>query len=235
MEKIFDLQVLSNSGIQKMADIGIFPFFLILICSLMASLFISHLYVKFYGSKGTGSTLHRAFPLLGVAITAIFVSLQFSIPLSLGLLGALSIVRFRTPIKDPEEVGFILLVIATSITCATFNMPFLILIMFVSILGLWILKKDKRLFRKKNHEGMIISKIPQKIYDEKNNDIMQVFKSNIVNPRVDSITESNDECTISYIFEGLDEVVISKMRSELNLISDQIRINVFFNQNQNQI
>ena len=35
--------------------------------------------------------------------------------MSLGLLGALSIVRFRTPIKEPEEIGFLMVVIATSL------------------------------------------------------------------------------------------------------------------------
>ena len=125
-----------------MADIGLLPFFFLLLTSLISSLFISHLYIRFYGSKGTGSTLHRAFPLLGVAITAIFICLQFSIPLSLGLLGALSIVRFRTPIKDPEEVGFILLIIACSITCATFNIPFLFSLSFNHIYDFYSLSRD---------------------------------------------------------------------------------------------
>jgi len=31
------------------------------------------------------------------------------------LLGALSIVRFRTPIKEPEEIGFIMLVVASAL------------------------------------------------------------------------------------------------------------------------
>ncbi len=79
---------LSGFGSQQMEDIGIFPFLMLMVISLACSLFISFLYVKFYKSRSTGSHIHRAFPLLGVSITAIFICIQFSLPLSLGLLGA---------------------------------------------------------------------------------------------------------------------------------------------------
>ena len=96
-------------------------------------MFIAYLYVHFYSNRATGSQVHRAFPLLGISITAIFVTLQFSLPLSLGLLGALSIVRFRTPIKEPEEIGFIMLVISTSIAVATFKLSFVGIIFVVAL------------------------------------------------------------------------------------------------------
>ena len=64
-------------------------FLLLMGVSLLSSLFIAYLYVHFYSSRATGSQVHRAFPLLGLSITAIFVTIQFSLPLSLGLLGAL--------------------------------------------------------------------------------------------------------------------------------------------------
>ena len=62
-------------------------------------------------------------------------------------LGALSIVRFRTPIKEPEEIGFIMLVVATSLCCATFNMVFLVIILFVAVVGMLILGVKGGLFR----------------------------------------------------------------------------------------
>lgn len=111
-----------TSGNEEMANVGLTTFFILLLVSFFASLYISRLYVRFYRPRGTGSLAYRSFPLLGISVTAIFICVQFSLPLSLGLLGALSIVRFRTPIKEPEEVGFIMLTIATAISCATFNL-----------------------------------------------------------------------------------------------------------------
>ena len=231
MENLFDLKLLTTTGVQQMADIGLLPFFLIMLTSLIASLFISNVYLRFYGTKGTGSTLHRAFPLLGVAITAIFVCLQFSIPLSLGLLGALSIVRFRTPIKDPEEVGFILLVIATSITCATFNIPFLFIILIVAILGLLILKLDTRLFRKHGNEGILITKAPISVYNQKGSELIAILKSSLLSAKLDSITESDTSCTISYIIGSLKEDELRKIKTAVLKIDERIQVNLFFNQN----
>ncbi len=218
--------MLSNTGIQKMADIGLMPFFFLLVVTLVSSLFISHLYIKFYGTKGTGSTLHRAFPLMGVAITSIFVSLQFSIPLSLGLLGSLSIVRFRTPIKDPEEVGFILLVIASSLTCATFNIPFLILILTVSVIGLIVLKADKRFFRKYGNDGMLVIKVKKETYSKNAKEIFNIIKENVVKSKLDSVTDG-DECTITYTFSSFTEEVMVDLNSKLASIDTDIKTNVF--------
>ena len=89
--------------------------------SLVASVVAYLMYQLFYGSRHVGAGVHRVFIIGGPAITALFMGIQTSIPLSLGLLGALSFVRFRTPVKDPAEIGFLLLIIASSIGAATDN------------------------------------------------------------------------------------------------------------------
>jgi len=122
-------------------NISFAGFALLIVASIIAALLISHLYLRFFDANSTGSRIHRAFPLIGPAVTTIFLTVQFSLPLSLGLLGALSIVRFRTPIKEPEEIGFILLVIATSISIATFNLGFAALLYVIVFVLLTILKR----------------------------------------------------------------------------------------------
>src|ERR687898_972939 len=111
-------------------------FLMLMAISLLSSLLISYFYVHFYSSRATGSQVHRAFPLLGISVTAIFVAIQFSLPLSLGLLGALSIVRFRTPVKEPEEIGFVMLVVAVSVVIATFKLAFLGVIFVAALVAL---------------------------------------------------------------------------------------------------
>ena len=119
-------------------NISMYSFALLLIVSIVMALLISHLYCKFFDANSTGSRIHRSFPLLGPAVTTIFITVQFSLPLSLGLLGALSIVRFRTPIKEPEEIGFILLVIACSIAIATSNIAYAAILYFIVFVALHI-------------------------------------------------------------------------------------------------
>lgn len=102
--------------------------------SVVSSAIAYFIYQFFYGSRHIGAGVHRTFLIGGPAITMLFLVIQTSIPLGVGLLGALSFVRFRTPIKDPAEVGFLLLLIASSIGMATGNiLPVAILFAVVCI------------------------------------------------------------------------------------------------------
>jgi len=100
--------------------------------SLIASVAVYIIYQLFYGSRNIGAGVDRSFVVAGPAITALFLGIQSSIPLSLGLLGALSFVRFRTPVKDPAEIGYLLLLIATSIGAAT-QTYLIAVILFIAI------------------------------------------------------------------------------------------------------
>ena len=57
------------------------------------------------------------FWLLAVTTTLVIMVVKFSIALSLGLVGALSIVRFRAAIKEPEELIYLFLVIVIGLGC----------------------------------------------------------------------------------------------------------------------
>ena len=65
-----------------------------------------------------GSTLSNrgdfahVFPFIVLTAVLIITIVESSLPLSLGLVGALSIVRFRTPIKEPEELAYLFIAIA---------------------------------------------------------------------------------------------------------------------------
>jgi len=100
---------------------SIFAYFLAIVVSLLCAVSFHYLYKYYHLKNDRQSGVHHSFVLIAPAVTAIFLIVQFSLPLSLGLLGALSFVRFRTPIKEPEEIGFILLLTASSLACAVFR------------------------------------------------------------------------------------------------------------------
>lgn len=123
---------------EQLGNPGLAPFLFVLALSLLSALFIGYLYTHFYADRATGSQVYRAFPMLGLSITAIFVTVQFSLPLSLGLLAALTLVRFRVPVKEPEEIGFVMLVVAASLAVAAFKVAFLGVILAVAVSALTI-------------------------------------------------------------------------------------------------
>lgn len=94
-------------------------FFLIVVAALLYGLALSLVYrIYFRQNEPVESSVARSFPLMSAAVSTIFWLIQYSLPLSLGLLGALSFVRFRTPIKRAEDISFILLLIAGALACA---------------------------------------------------------------------------------------------------------------------
>lgn len=223
------LTSLSGFGTQRMEDIGILPFLIVMIVSLLCALFISFLYLRFYKSRATGSQAYRAFPLLGISITAIFITIQFSLPLSLGLLGALSIVRFRTPIKEPEEIGFIMLVVSTSLCCATFNMLFLGITLFVAVVALFVFNISGRFWKGRLNDGMLIIRVPAKEYNAKSSQLLDFLDKKLPKGRIDSIAENHDESVISYSFIHLEKSIMLELQNGLKNIASESTSNIFFN------
>jgi hypothetical protein len=223
------LESLGGLGIERLQEVGFLSLTALMGISLLSSLFIAFLYVQFYESRSTGSHVHRSFPLAGLSITAIFISIQFSLPLSLGLLGALSIVRFRTPIKEPEEIGFILLVVATSLCCATFNMLFLGIVLLAAVVALLALKYGQRILTGALNDGVFIVTLPTRQYRDQGERILSFLRQKLPKGKIDSIAENEDESIICYGFAHLDERALLELQPGLEEISAGARSNVYFN------
>ena len=82
-----------------------------LILTLIFTFITSRLYVKYGSALSNRERFARNFVILGMVTTLVISVVKSSLALSLGLVGALSILRFRAAIKDPEEIVYLFLVI----------------------------------------------------------------------------------------------------------------------------
>jgi len=69
-------------------------------------------FVRFASTLSNRSEFAQVFPFILLTTVLIITVVKSSLALSLGLVGALSIVRFRTPIKEPEELAYLFMAIA---------------------------------------------------------------------------------------------------------------------------
>ncbi|MCP4138923.1 MAG: DUF4956 domain-containing protein [Chloroflexi bacterium] len=87
-----------------------------MVFNLMLALFLSVLLAIYYAKLGDSLSNRSKFapilPLLTLITLLVISVVKSSLALSLGLVGALSIVRFRTAIKDPEELIFLFFAIS---------------------------------------------------------------------------------------------------------------------------
>lgn len=79
---------------------------------LLLTSLLSGIYFFTGNSLSNRSRLATIFPLMALTTMLIISVVKSSLALSLGLVGALSIVRFRAAIKDPEELAYIFLAIS---------------------------------------------------------------------------------------------------------------------------
>ena len=85
--------------------------FSFLLCVIM-SFILRDFYIKRSFSLSGKLHIGSVIPVLSAVVFLVIIVVKSSLALSLGLVGALSIVRFRTPIKEPEELIYLFLAIA---------------------------------------------------------------------------------------------------------------------------
>lgn len=211
------------------AGIDLYGFSLALLISILVAMIISGLYQAFYENRATGAQIHRSFLLLSPSITALFIAIQFSLPLSLGLLGALSFVRFRTPIKEPEEVGFLMLVIASSVVCATFNFLLLVVLLSMAAIALTLQKYVPYLLQSKRQDGMTVITLSGDISSDGMSNALQILDKYLPGGKLESLSYGDDFNVIHYSFCQASLDGMNQLHSHLNETVPVQKINIFFN------
>jgi hypothetical protein len=86
-----------------------------LIIGAVLAMYIRFLY-RWTSASSSADSIAKVFPLLTLVTIAVITVVKSSLALSLGLVGALSIVRFRAAIKDPEELVYLFLCIGVGLS-----------------------------------------------------------------------------------------------------------------------
>jgi len=194
--------------------------------SLIASVAVYIIYNLFYGSRNIGAGVDRSFIIAGPAITALFLGIQSSIPLSLGLLGALSFVRFRTPVKDPAEIGYLLLLIAMSIGAATSTYLITIVLFIVVFLTLSIQWLISNRFSFRIRTSLMIS-VDKKVFPEIESKLAEFLGSRLSNLTLRTMSVMDDRVSIHYQHQIMSPSEKVEFVSELNKLAEPGKIDFF--------
>ena len=131
-----------------------------LILTGLLSYILGKIYIRYGMSLSNRKDFARNFVLLGLATMLIITIVQSSLALSLGLIGALSIVRFRAAIKEPEELIYLFLTIAIGLGMGA-NQRFKTVIAFIAIsLIIWLSSKVSKKTQDKQGYLTLSSKKP---------------------------------------------------------------------------
>jgi CBS-domain-containing membrane protein len=141
MDKL-NLDFFLNNQIQ----IDLYSFLVSLFCASILSLFIQLFYVNFSSTLSNRIHFSKNFVILGVTTCIIIMIVKNSLALSLGLVGALSIVRFRAAIKEPEELVYLSFVIGIGLANGANQFFISTIATFITLLILYLRKiyNDKK-------------------------------------------------------------------------------------------
>lgn len=194
--------------------------------SLLASVIIYLMYQFFYGSRHIGAGVHRTFLIGGPAITMLFLGIQTSIPLSLGLLGALSFVRFRTPVKDPAEIGFLLLLIASSIGAATNNYVITIILLIIAFLALgvqWVTRNRLTLFGR----GHFMLSVDQGSFPDMEPKLTAFLNEQLPGISLETMSVLEDRVSLHYQYRRQTGFDWTAFTNELNQVAGAANVEIF--------
>ena len=120
------------------AEVTTLPSFILsMTMTAILGLRLAQVYIRFGQSLSNRKSLARNFLMLALTTTLIITIVKSSLALSLGLVGALSIVRFRAAIKEPEELTYLFLAIALGLGMGA-NQPIITTVAFFMIVAIII-------------------------------------------------------------------------------------------------
>ena len=189
-----DLNFFINQNIQ----IDLQGFILSLLCAAILSFLVQLFYIRYSSTLSNRKEFAKNFVILGVTTCIVIMIVKSSLALSLGLVGALSIVRFRAAIKEPEELVYLFLIIAIGLGCGANQLIIITTGIFFSLVIIMLysgyLKSSKKNLDEKINAGIIIE---GNISDVQINNLIIEIKKVSKELKFISMSRSNENTTIN--------------------------------------
>ena len=179
--------------------------FLILVIAFIVAMIIYLTYKNTYNGVMYNPRFNVSLVMITMVTTIVMVVIGSNISVSLGMVGALSIIRFRTAVKDPRDTAFIFWGVVSGLACGTQNYTIVLAGSIVICLVLFIFKKvvsgdDKYLLIVKGN-SLNIDEVEKVINNNvkyylakgkyiKNDDIELIYDIKLKNKKDDSIVNA---------------------------------------------
>ncbi len=203
--ELSNLQVIGTSATEFIIGLSII---------IILSILVKNIYLRFSSSVSNKSITANVFPLFSVSIFLIVITIKSSIVLSLGLVGALSIIRFRTAIKEAEQIVYFLILTGMSIAVAagSYFTPFFLLF-FIYVYNYYLsFKKDKSVYSVNDQIVLTLEKIENNSIEN----LINILNKNKVNVEVQSINKRDKETIIVLKLSDFDLTKLSLIETFLD-------------------
>lgn len=192
----------------------------LLLCMILVSL-VGWFYKKFSRSLGGKTHVGGILPLIGLTVFMVITVVKSSLALSLGLVGALSIVRFRTPIKEPEELGYLFLTIAIGLGFGAGFSITTIIITVVILLYLYLTGTSKGTLKTDGEYTLLIN-----VTDDKYNKVTDIIGRKVTAYKIIRSESVEDKISIYFNISVDEDFDFQDLINSIKDIDQEIDFNM---------
>jgi len=198
------------------------------LCFLLSFL-LSQLYSNYGSSLSNRKAFSKNFVLLSVTTMLIISIIKSSFALSLGLVGALSIVRYRGAIKEPEELTYLFLCISIGLGIGA-NQAIITSTAFI-IISIFIIIQKNYFDKNTNVENLFLNisyKNDLKINFE---NVLNVINENCDKVELKKIDDNDENFEASFLVEFKDIKNLTSLRNSLKQVNEKLNFEFIDNKN----
>ena len=197
-------------------DFVLTDFLINIFITIVLAIIIGFVYSKYGNSLSNRKKLTQTFVMIAVTVMLVISIVKSSLALSLGLVGALSIVRFRTAIKEPEELVYFFIAITLGLGMGA-DQPILTICGAIIVI-LYIVISGFKPSSKNTYQNLIltVSNSSDKALNEGQIiEILQKYCNKVEVRRLDQ-TSKTTELSLYVEFKNIDGVLQAKKDLQSN-------------------
>jgi hypothetical protein len=197
-----------------------------LLLAVVTSFILSRVYIYWGSSLSNRRVFAANFMLMTVTTTFIILVVRSSVALSLGLVGALSIVRFRAAVKEPEELAYLFFAIGLGIGLGDNQRLITLLTLVVAIVIIGLMKLFRNTKADVNLHLTVSNHAPNKVDLVQ---IMGVLEKHCSKLKLLRFDENPETLETSFVIEFKKVSNLNQAKAELQTLSDTMNISFLDN------
>jgi len=207
---------------QAQAQISTPEFIISLTLTAITAYILSKIYVRFGTALSNRSNFGNTFVPMAMTTMIIITIVKSSLALSLGLVGALSIVRFRAAIKEPEELVYLFICVAIGLGYGANQITVTIVGFLLVVIAIALIRKSAFKVEKSNVMYLTISKKSKTRLDIEK--ILEVLEKNSFEVDLKRLDESPTANEVSFITSFQAKTQLLELREALYKLDNELEV-----------
>lgn len=203
------------------AQVPVLGFAFNLILAAVLAYVLSKIYTRYGNSLSNRKAFGSNFILIAMATMVVIAIVKSSLALSLGLVGALSIVRFRTAIKEPEELAYMFLAIVIGLGLGADQRLITIAAFLIISIVIILRNHSQQIYDHQNLYLTVSTKNNDKVKLE---EIVETLRNHCTAVDLKRFDQNEETVEASFLIEYDTFEQITETRNQLNKIDGAIKI-----------